>query len=86
VLHAGVRDIVILGEKSDNEIVFVVAVAIVIARRSSHAGGRGNRMVGVCLSCIQYKMAWLNERGESVSHDQRVFTRNAVRVACWRRC
>lgn len=35
----------IFGEKSDNEMEVVVAVAIVVARRGSHAGSRLYRMV-----------------------------------------
>jgi hypothetical protein len=45
VLHADVRDIVIFGEKSDNEIEVVVVVAIVVVRRRSHASSRLDRMV-----------------------------------------
>jgi hypothetical protein len=40
-----VRDIVIFGEKSDNEMVVVVAATRVVARRSSHTGSRMGRIV-----------------------------------------
>ena len=45
MLHADVRDVVIFGKKSDNETVFVVAAAIVVAKRSSHGGDRLDLMV-----------------------------------------
>jgi len=45
VLHADVRDIVIFGEKDDNEMPVVVAATRAVVRRSSHAGSKMDRMV-----------------------------------------
>jgi len=45
VLHADERDTVIFGKKFDNETVVVVAAARLVARRSSHAAVKMDRMV-----------------------------------------